>query len=148
MLVNLLKFLIVLDWCFLVRLIKHKFLECKKRAVKSKESNDKDTVPEPSKNGEIIIKKKRKSILFERKHDNFTNLAALNDDQMNKGYEDELSQTGTLEFGGGGQSYNIKLGEKIRQKQRQHVAKIMRDPKTNLLKVESINENKEENIIS
>jgi hypothetical protein len=116
--------------------------------VKSKESNDKDTVPEPSKNGEILIKKKRKSILFERKHDNFTNLAALNEDQMNKGYEDELSQTGTLEFGGGGQSYNIKLGEKIRQKQRQHVAKIMRDPKTNLLKVESSNENKEENKIS
>jgi len=101
-LVNLLKFLIVLDWCFLVRLIKHKFLEYKKRAAKSKESNNKDTVPEPSKNGEILIKKKRKSILFERKHDNFTNLAANNEDQMNKGYEDELSQTGTLDFGGGG----------------------------------------------
>ena len=66
---------------------------------------------------------------------------------MNKGYEDELSQTGTLEFGGG-KSYNIKIGEKIRQKQRHHVGKIMRDPKTKLLKVESSNENKEENKIS
>jgi hypothetical protein len=30
------------------------------------------------------------------------------------------------------------------QKQRQHVAKLKRDPKTNLLKVESYNESKEE----
>ena len=42
-LVNLLKFLIVLDWCFPIRKIKQKWTEYKKKQAKIKEANKKLT---------------------------------------------------------------------------------------------------------